>query len=98
MNQFHNSPDDMARNLAQYITDPHKVRSEVLATFISAPCVAVIAGYRASYFRQKSFAKEQASRPFTRAQGDRDEQYAKRMKAASDALATSINQARGIMP
>lgn len=47
------TPHKMARVLASYIDCPRRIRSEVLACFLTAPHVSTIAEYRREHLRPK---------------------------------------------
>ncbi len=54
MSDYHNSPNDMARVLVQYIASPTRVRSEVLSSFGGAPTLTDISRMRSTYERSVS--------------------------------------------
>ncbi|MDT0507519.1 hypothetical protein [Novosphingobium sp. MMS21-SN21R] len=88
---YHNSPNDMARVLVQYIGSPTRVRSEVLSNLGSSPSVTEISRMRAVYERS---ASRRNIRDFDSSVVWMDERYANNMDRANRAFVAAIYQAR----
>lgn len=90
MNEFHNSPNDMARVLVQYVDCAQKIHREVLAQYGKAPCVETIRGYRRTYQRRMMRTPLDQDNTVVWM----DERYTRDMVKASERLAMAIMKAR----
>jgi hypothetical protein len=89
MNEFHNSPNAMAKCLVQYIDCAERIHREVSAQYDNAPCVETIRRYRATYNRQmlRSPNQHDASVVWM------DERYENDMHKANQAFVRALNNA-----
>lgn len=85
----HDSPTAMVKALVPYISNPKRIRSEVLATFDNAPCEASIRGHRAAWLRAKNAKGPDLERGVL----VKDEKYREAMEQASKALRSRIETA-----
>ena len=87
---FHNSPNDMAKVLVQYIDCAHKIHREIMAHYDKSPCIETIRMYRATYNRRmlRSPIDHDPTVVWM------DERYTDDMAKASQRLARAIIRAR----
>lgn len=90
MREFHNSPNDMARVLVQYIDSNERICREIASHYDNSPCVQTVASYRHAYKTKM----RRAQRDYDRTVVWMDERYEKNMAQANDAFLSALKRER----
>lgn len=90
MREFHNSPNDMARVLVQYIDSNEKVCREIASHYDNTPCVQTVASFRHAYKTKM----RRAQCDYDRTVVWMDERYEKNMAQANDAFLSALKRER----
>jgi len=90
MREFHNSPNDMARVLVQYIDSNEQICREIASHYDNAPCPQTVASYRHAYKTKM----RRAQRDYDRTVVWMDERYEKNMAEANRRFLCALYSAR----
>ena len=91
---YHRDPISMAKSLATYMDDLNRIQSEVEVQFCIKLHMSTIKELRHGFLYHKAQKKRIGSRPYDMSQNESDKKYRENMKAASQALAKRIIEAR----